>query len=68
MKGDLELIRCVLLAVEQAEYYEFECADLADSNHDERTSARRVGLLGKTGYLEANLFEMQSTVSDLKLV
>jgi hypothetical protein len=55
VKRDLDLIRRILIATEEADDYTLSTGDLVDSQHDERSVARHVLLLEEAGLLEANL-------------
>lgn len=55
MKRDLDLIRRILIAVEDAPDYTISTADLVTDTCDEKTVARHAHLLQEAGLLEASL-------------
>jgi uncharacterized protein DUF2513 len=55
MKRDLDLIRRILIATEDAVDYSLSTADLVEDEHDERSIARHVYLLQEAGLLQANV-------------
>lgn len=59
MKRDLDLIRRILLAAEEAPDFTLSCSDLASDDQPSATIARHVQLLQEAGYLEANLLDLE---------
>jgi hypothetical protein len=59
MKRDLDLIRRILLATEEAPDFSLSCSDLASEDQPVATIARHVRLVEEAGYLEANLLDLE---------
>jgi DNA-binding transcriptional ArsR family regulator len=59
VKRDLDLIRRILLATEEAPDFTLSCSDLASDDLPLATVAQHVQLLQEAGYLEANLLDLE---------
>jgi hypothetical protein len=60
MKRDMDLVRLILIRIEDAAHGEFDTGSLSPEGYDRRTVAQHVELLEEARLLEANLLRLES--------